>query len=148
MNKLLALGIIVIMTVVPVKSGVKKINYIDWKELKSKSIESSIIKENIREKRNIANNKRDGEIVPSTWNIGDNGKWVAYDSNSKLVKGLIYDKSRDKYFLMNLSNGDMVYENGLYLIKNKIVHLTFSNIRVGEYGSLDSGVERLKSVLK
>lgn len=146
MNKILVLGIAVLLTAMPLQK--KDIKYVNWKDFKAKSINALFIRENIREKRNIANNKRDGEIVPSTWNIGDNGKWVAYDSNSKLVKGLIYDKSRDKYFLMNLSNGDMVYENGLYLIKNKIVHLTFSNIRVGEYGSLDSGVERLKSVLK
>ena len=142
MNRILALGIAVLLTAIPIQK--KDIKYVNWKDFKAKSISALFIRENIREKRNIANNKRDGEIVPSTWNIGDNGKWVAYDSNSKLVKGLIYDKSRDKYFLMNLSNGDMVYENGLYLIKNKIVHLTFSNIRVGEYGSLDSGVERLK----
>lgn len=148
MNGLLALGIAVFMAVVPVKSGVKKINYIDWKELKSKSIESLIIKENIREKKNIASNKRDGDIVPSTWNIGDNGKWVAYDSNSKLVKGLIFDKTRDCYFLMNLNNGDMVYENGIYLINNKLVHLTFNNTRVGLYGSLSSGIEELKKILK
>lgn len=146
MNKILALGIAVLLTAIPLQK--KDIRYVNWKDFKAKSINALFIRENIREKRNIANNKRDGEIVPSTWNIGDNGKWVAYDSNSKLVKGLIYDKSRDKYFLMNLSNGDMVYENGLYLIKNKIVHLTFSNIRVGEYGSLDSGVKRLKSILK
>lgn len=146
MNKILALGVAVLLTAMPLQK--KDIKYVNWKDFKAKSINTLFIRENIREKRNIANNKRDGEIVPSTWNIGDNGKWVAYDSNSKLVKGLIYDKSRDKYFLMSLSNGDMVYENGLYLIKNKIVHLTFSNIRVGEYGSLDSGVERLKSVLK
>lgn len=146
MNKILALGIAVLLTAIPLQK--KDIKYVNWKDFKVKSINALFIRENIREKRNIATNKRDGEIVPSTWNIGDNGKWVAYDSNSKLVKGLIYDKSRDKYFLMNLSNGDMVYENGLYLIKNKIVHLTFSNIRVGEYGSLDSGVERLKSILK
>lgn len=146
MNKILALGVAVLLTAIPLQK--KDIKYVNWKDFKAKSIDALFIRENIREKRNIANNKRDGEIVPSTWNIGDNGKWVAYDSNSKLVKGLIYDKSRDKYFLMNLSNGDMVYENGLYLIKNKIVHLTFSNIRVGEYGSLDSGVKRLKSILK
>lgn len=151
MNGLLALGIAVFMAVVPVKSGVKKINYIDWKELKSKSIESliiKIIKENIREKKNIASNKRDGDIVPSTWNIGDNGKWVAYDSNSKLIKGLIFDKTRDCYFLMNLNNGDMVYENGIYLINNKLVHLTFNNTRVGLYGSLSSGIDELKGILK
>ena len=146
MNKILALGVAALLTAMPLQK--KDIRYVNWKDFKAKSINALFIRENIREKRNIANNKRDGDIVPSTWNIGDNGKWVAYDSNSKLVKGLIYDKSRDKYFLMNLSNGDMVYENGLYLIKNKIVHLTFSNIRVGEYGSLDSGVERLKSILK
>ena len=146
MNKILALGVAVLLTAMHLQK--KDIRYVNWKDFKAKSINALFIRENIREKRNIANNKRDGDIVPSTWNIGDNGKWVAYDSNSKLVKGLIYDKSRDKYFLMNLSNGDMVYENGLYLIKNKIVHLTFSNIRVGEYGSLDSGVERLKSILK
>lgn len=146
MNRILALGIAVLLTAIPIQK--KDIKYVNWKDFKAKSISALFIRENIREKRNIANNKRDGEIVPSTWNIGDNGKWVAYDSNSKLVKGLIYDKSRDKYFLMNLSNGDMVYENGLYIIKNRIVHLTFSNTRVGEYGSLDSGVERLKSILK
>lgn len=138
----------VFMAVVPVKSGTKKINYIDWKELKSKSLESLIIKENIREKKNIASNKRDGDIVPSTWNIGDNGKWVAYDSNSKLVKGLIFDKIRNCYFLMNLDNGDMVYENGIYLINNKLVHLTFNNTRVGVYGSISSGIEELKKILK
>lgn len=148
MNRLLALGIAVFMAVVPVKSGVKKINYIDWKELKSKSIESLIIKENIREKKNIASNKRDGDIVPSTWNIGDNGKWVAYDSDSKLIKGLIFDKTRNCYFLMNLSNGNMVYENGIYLINDKLVHLTFNNTRVGVYGSISSGVDKLKGILK
>lgn len=146
MNKILVLGVAVLLTAMPLQK--KDIKYVNWKDFRANSIDALFIRENIREKRNIANNKRDGEIVPSTWNIGDNGKWVAYDSNSKLVKGLIHDKSRDKYFLMNLSNGDMVYENGLYLIKNKIVHLTFSNIRVGEYGSLDSGIERLKSILK
>lgn len=147
-NRLLALGIAVFMAVVPVKSGTKKINYIDWKELKSKSLESLVIKENNREKKNIASNKRDGDIIPSTWNIGDNGKWVAYDSNSKIVKGLIFDKTRDCYFLMNLDNGDMVYENGIYLINNKLVHLTFNNTRVGLYGSLSSGIDKLKGILK
>lgn len=146
MNRILALGIAVLLTAIPIQK--KDIKYVNWKDFKAKSINALFIRENIREKRNIANNKRDGEIVPSTWNIGDNGKWVAYDSNSKLVKGLIYDKSRDKYFLMNLSNGDMVYENGIYLINNKLVHLTFNNTRVGVYGSISSGVERLKSILK
>lgn len=148
MNRLLALGMAVFMAVVPVKTVTKNINYIDWKELKSKSIESLIIKENIREKKNIASNKRDGDIVPSTWNIGDNGKWVAYDGNSKLIKGLIFDKTRDCYFLMNLDNGDMVYENGIYLINNTLVHLTFNNTRVGVYGSISSGVDKLKGILK
>ena len=148
MNRLLALGIAVFMAVVPVKTVTKKINYIDWKELKSKSIESLIIKENIREKKNIASNKRDGDIVPSTWNIGDNGKWVAYDSNSKLIKGLIFDNTRNCCFLMNFCNGDMVYENGIYLINNKLVHLTFNNTRVGVYGSISSGVDKLKGILK
>lgn len=143
-NSIVALGVAVLMAVTPVAKNKHK----DWNDFKSNSLLSLSVKENNREKKNIANNKRDGEIVPSTWNIGDNGKWVAYDSNSKIVKGLIFDKTRNCYFLMNLSNGDMVYENGIYIIKNKPVHLTFNNIRVGDYGCLDSGIEELKDILK
>jgi hypothetical protein len=143
-NSIVALGVVVLMAVTPTA----KIKRKDWNDFKSNSLLSLSVKENNREKKNIANNKRDGEIVPSTWNIGDNGKWVAYDSNSKLVKGLIFDKTRNCYFLMNLSNGDMVYENGIYIIKNKPVHLTFNNVRVGDYGCLDSGIEELKDILK
>lgn len=146
MSRILAIGIAVLLNAIPIQN--KDIKYVDWKDFKAKSIDALFIRENIREKNNIANNKRDGDIVPSTWNIGDNGKWVAYDSNSKLVKGLIFDKTRDCYFLMNLSNGDMVYENGIYIINNKLVHLTFNNTRVGLYGSLSSGIDRLKSILK
>lgn len=143
-NSIVALGVAVLMAVTPAV----KIKHKDWNDFKSNSLLSLSVKENNREKKNIANNKRDGGIVPSTWNIGDNGKWVAYDSNSKIVKGLIFDKTRNCYFLMNLSNGDMVYENGIYIIKNKPVHLTFNNIRVGDYGCLDSGIEELKDILK
>ena len=143
-NSTVALGVAVLMAVTLVAKNKHK----DWNDFKSNSLLSLSVKENNREKKNIANNKRDGEIVPSTWNIGDNGKWVAYDSNSKIVKGLIFDKTRNCYFLMNLSNGDMVYENGIYIIKNKPVHLTFNNIRVGDYGCLDSGIEELKDILK
>jgi hypothetical protein len=143
-NSIVALGVVVLMAVTPTA----KIKHKDWNDFKSNSLLSLSVKENNREKKNIDNNKRDGEIVPSTWNIGDNGKWVAYDSNSKIVKGLIFDKTRNCYFLMNLSNGDMVYENGIYIIKNKPVHLTFNNIRVGDYGCLDSGIEELKDILK
>lgn len=143
-NSIVALGVVVLMAVTPAA----KIKHKDWNDFKSNSLLSLSVKENNREKKNIASNKRDGDIVPSTWNIGDNGKWVAYDSNSKIVKGLIFDKTRNCYFLMNLSNGDMVYENGIYIIKNKPVHLTFNNIRVGDYGCLDSGIEELKDILK
>lgn len=143
-NNVVAFGVAVLMAVTPTVKNKHK----DWNDFKSNSLLSLSVRENNREKKNIANNKRDGDIVPSTWNIGDNGKWVAYDSNSKIVKGLIFDKTRNCYFLMNLSNGDMVYENGIYIIKNKPVHLTFNNIRVGDYGCLDSGIEELKDILK
>lgn len=123
-------------------SNVKFINYNNYT-----SLQEYFISENRRELNNIKNNKRDGDIVPSTWNIGDNGKWVAYDSSGNVVKGLIYDRSRDRYFLLDFDTGDMLYENGLYEIKGKLVHLSFSNVRTGIYGSVDSGLKSVKSIM-
>lgn len=122
--------------------NVKFINYNNYT-----SLQEYFISENRRELNNIKNNKRDGDIVPSTWNIGDNGKWVAYDSSGNVVKGLIYDRSRDRYFLLDFDTGDMLYENGLYEIKGKLVHLSFSNVRTGIYGSVDSGLKSVKSIM-
>ena len=123
-------------------SNVKFIDYNNYT-----SLQEYFISENRRELNNIKNNKRDGDIVPSTWNIGDNGKWVAYDSSGNVVKGLIYDRSRDRYFLLDFDTGDMLYENGLYEIKGKLVHLSFSNVRTGIYGSVDSGLKSVKSIM-
>ena len=147
MNKFIVLGVALFLSVTPVSNkGINK--YFDWTKFNGKNTFEVFVRENQREKNNIANNKRDGDVAPNTWNIGDNGKWVAYDSNSNLIKGLIFDKTRDCYFLMNLDNGDMVYENGFYLINDKLVYLTFNSTRVGVYGSLSSGVDRLKDILK
>jgi hypothetical protein len=123
-------------------SNVKFIDYNNYT-----SLQEYFISENRRELNNIKNNKRDGDIVPSTWNIGDNGKWVAYDSSGNVVKGLIYDRSRDRYFLLDFDTGDMLYENGLYEIKGKLVHLSFSNVRTGIYGSVDSGLKSVKLIM-
>ena len=111
------------------------------------SLQEYFISENARELNNIKNNKRDGDIVPSTWNIGENGKWVAYDSTGNAVKGLIYDRSRDRYFLLDFDTGDMLYENGLYEIHGKLVHLSFSNVRTGIYGSVDSSLKSVKEII-
>lgn len=122
-----------------------KIKFIQYN--KYTSLQEYFISENRRELNNIKNNKRDGDIVPSAWNIGYNGKWVAYDSSGNVVKGLIYDRSRDRYFLLDFDTGDMLYENGLYEIKGKLVHLSFSSVRTGIYGSVDSGLKSVKSIM-
>lgn len=137
MISLTALSIVTLLN-----SNVKFIDYNNYT-----SLQEYFISENRRELNNIKNNKRDGDIVPSTWNIGDNGKWVAYDSSGNVVKGLIYDRSRDRYFLLDFDTGDMLYENGLYEIKGKLVHLSFSNVRTGIYGSVDSGLKSVKSIM-
>lgn len=137
MISLTALSIVTLLN-----SNVKFIDYNNYT-----SLHEYFISENRRELNNIKNNKRDGDIVPSTWNIGDNGKWVAYDSSGNVVKGLIYDRSRDRYFLLDFDTGDMLYENGLYEIKGKLVHLSFSNVRTGIYGSVDSGLKSVKSIM-
>ena len=111
------------------------------------SINADFVVENKRELNNIKNRHK-GNKEPNTWVIGDDGKWVAYDNDLNLVKGLIYDKDRDSYFLTGFKSGNLVYKNGLYIINDKIVHLTFSSNRTGKYGKIDSGVNRLKSIIK
>lgn len=111
------------------------------------SIVSHFISENERELNNIRN-RQAGEKGPNSWSIGSDGKWVAYDKDLNLVKGLIYDKARDSYFLTGFKSGNLVYENGLYDINGSIVHLTFSSNRTGTYGKIESGIKALKEILK
>lgn len=120
--------------------------FIDTSNSGLNSMLNYVVTENRRELNNIEN-RHITEKEANSWSIGKDGKWVAYDKDSNLVKGLFYDNARNSYFLTGFDSGNLIYENGLYDINDKIVHLTFSSNRTGTYGKIESGVDKLKDIL-
>lgn len=97
----------------------------------------------------LKNEAGTGNVVNSWFQDSDGSWYLLAPNDGHMYAGLIHDTLTDKWYYCQTEHdgyyGRMAHTDGVYMVNNQQVHLTFNQNHDGTFGAITSGLSSLQS---